>query len=156
MIVRAEGLSPSMSQYLVDRIVATPNIEVLNRVEVETVCGTGRLERVVVRNVDTREMRELDSSAMFIFIGTKPRSDMVTGLLELDEKGFILTGPDLSRTDRGPRGWTLNREPFLFETSVPGIFAVGDVRAGASRRVAAAVGEGSASIYMVHRYLETV
>ena len=156
MLVRAPALGPSMAQYLVDRIKVTSNIEVLTRVEVAAVCGTGRLERIVVRNVDTAEETAVGAAAMFIFIGAAPRSEMVAGLVERDEKGFILTGPDLPRTERGPRGWTLDRDPFLFETSVPGIFAAGDVRAGASRRVATAVGEGSASIYMVHRYLETV
>ena len=85
-----------------------------------------------------------------------PRSEMLAGIVERADKGFILTGPDLPRDERGVRGWPLERDPFLFETNVPGIFAAGDVRAGASRRVAAAVGEGSASIYSVHKYLETV
>ena len=156
MLVRAPALGLSMSQYLVDRIAATPNIDVLTRVEVAAVCGAGRLERVVIRSLDDGRESELVSAAMFIFIGTAPHSEMVAGLLERDAQGFILTGPDLPRTDHRPRGWTLDRDPFLFETSVPGIFAVGDVRAGASRRVATTVGEGSASIFMVHRYLETV
>jgi thioredoxin reductase (NADPH) len=81
---------------------------------------------------------------------------MVAGLVERDESGFILTGPDLPRGARRPKSWTLERDPFLFETSVPGVFAAGDVRAGANRRVAAAVGEGSAAIYTIQRYLETV
>jgi thioredoxin reductase (NADPH) len=81
---------------------------------------------------------------------------MVSGFVERDEKGFILTGPDLPRVNGRPRGWTLDRDPFLFETSVPGVFAAGDVRAGANRRVAAAVGEGSATVHSVHHYLETV
>lgn len=145
-----------MSQYLVDRIKATENIGVLSRVEVVGVRGTDRLERVVVRNIDTTQESELEFAAMFIFIGTAPRSGMFAGLLERDQDDFILTGPDLPRTSGRPRGWTLDRDPFLFETSVPGVFAAGDVRAGANRRVAAAVGEGSAAIYSVHRYLETV
>jgi thioredoxin reductase (NADPH) len=81
---------------------------------------------------------------------------LVADLVELDEKGFILTGPDLYRNGRKPRGWTLERDPYLFETNVPGIFAAGDVRAGSSKRVATAVGEGSGTVSMVHRYLETV
>ena len=93
---------------------------------------------------------------MFIFIGTAPRSEMAAGIVERDEKGFILTGPDLPRTARGIKGWNLDRDPFLFETNIPGIFAAGDVRSGANRRVAAAVGEGSAAIYTIHKYLETV
>lgn len=156
MLIRAKSLSPAMSQYLVDRITATANIDVLNGVEVSTVSGDGRLDHVSVRNVDTGEETPLDSAAMFIFIGTAPHSAMVAGTLELDEKGFILTGPDLPRTVRGIRGWNLDRDPFMFETNVPGVFAAGDVRSGANRRVAAAVGEGSAAIYSVHRYLQTV
>ena len=157
MIVRAAGLESSMSQYLIERIQTTPNIEVLPRHEVASVGGVTHVEHVTVRNVDSKEERPLDAAAMFIFIGSAPRSDMVAGLVPVDEKGFILTGPDLPRNDRGkPVGWTLDRDPFLFETSVPGIFAAGDVRSGANRRVAAAVGEGSAAIYSIHRYLETV
>jgi len=145
-----------MSRYLVDRIAATSNIEVLNGVEVSAVRGEGRLEQVVVRNADTGDENTIDSAAMFIFIGTAPHTAMVAGTLELDEKGFILTGPDLPRTVRGIRGWNLDRDPYMFETNVPGVFAAGDVRSGANRRVAAAVGEGSAAIYSVHRYLQTV
>jgi thioredoxin reductase (NADPH) len=156
LLVRAESLGKSMSQYLIDRIAATPNIEVLTRVEVAAVKGDGRLEKVVIRDAGSGAERELDRAAMFIFIGARPWTEMVSGLLELDERGFVLTGPDLPRTDRRPRAWTLDRDPFLFETSVPGIFAAGDVRAGSSKRVAAAVGEGSGSVGMVHSYLETV
>ncbi len=145
-----------MSQYLVARIAATPNIEVVTGVEVSGLAGTGRLESVTVRNVASGEARTLDAAAMFIFIGAKPRTEMVAGLVETDEKGYVLTGPDLPRLERRPRGWTLERDPYLFETSVPGIFAAGDVRGGSSKRVAAAVGEGSTAITMIHRYLETV
>jgi thioredoxin reductase (NADPH) len=154
--VRAAGLSPSMSHYLVERINATENISVLPRVEVAEVRGQGRLEQIVLRNLDTGEDCTLQTDAMFIYIGTAPHTDMVAGLLERNDKGFILTGPDLPRINGKPRGWTLEREPLFFETNVPGIFAAGDVRAGANRRVAAAVGEGSAAIYSIHKYLETV
>jgi thioredoxin reductase (NADPH) len=155
MIVRGKDLSASMSQYLIDRINATPSIEVMTRTEVAGARGADHLEQVIVRNVDTSEERALDIAAMFIFIGSAPRSEVAAGLLALDEKGFILTGPDLLRN--GVRtGWNLERDPFLFETSMPGVFAAGDVRAGSNRRVAAAVGEGSAAIYTIHQYLETV
>jgi thioredoxin reductase (NADPH) len=156
LLVRAAGLSPAMSHYLVQRIDVTAGIRVITRVEVAAVGGNGHLERVTLRNLDTAEECTLDSSAMFICIGTAPHSDMVAGLLERNEKGFILTGPDLPRVNGKPRGWTLERDPFLFETNVPGVFAAGDVRAGANRRVAAAVGEGSAAIYSIHQYLNTV
>ena len=157
MLVRAESLGDGLSRYLVDRIEATPNIAVHLGVEVTSVHGVRRLERVVTQDVRTREERELDPAAMFIFIGSAPHTGMVAGLIELDDKGYVLTGPDLPRGSQGrPHGWTLDRDPFLFETSVPGIFAVGDVRAGSGKRVAAAVGEGSATVSMVHRYLQTV
>jgi thioredoxin reductase (NADPH) len=99
---------------------------------------------------------DLDTSAVFIFIGALPRTEMLIGVIETDEKGYILTGPDLPRTDNKVNGWNLDRDPFLLETNVPGVFAAGDVRAGSSKRVAAAVGEGSACVGMVHKYIETV
>ncbi len=156
IIIRKEALSPAMSHYLVERINATENIDVLPQVEVASVDGNGCLEHIVLRNVESAEERTVNADAMFIFIGTAPRTDMVAGLLERNDKGFILTGPDLPRVNGKPRGWMLDRDPFMFETNVPGIFAAGDVRGGANRRVAAAVGEGSAAIYSIHKYLETV
>ncbi|MCM3876238.1 MAG: NAD(P)/FAD-dependent oxidoreductase, partial [Thermoanaerobaculia bacterium] len=156
MLVRGDSLSRSMSRYLVDRIEAAANIEVVTRVEVSAVRGTGRLEKIAVRRLAEADERDLDAAAMFIFIGTKPQTEMVSGFLELDAMGFVSTGPDLALEGRRPRGWTLDRDPFFFETSVPGVFAAGDVRAGSSKRVAAAVGEGSGTVGVVHRYLETV
>ncbi len=156
LLVRGESLGKSMSRYLVERIAATANIEIVTRVEITRVAGTGRLERVSVRHVETGEERAVDAAAMFIFVGAKPRTEMVAGTIELDEKGYVLTGPDLPRADQRPHGWTLDRDPYIFETNVPGIFAAGDVRGGSGKRVAAAVGEGSGTVSMVHRYLETV
>jgi thioredoxin reductase (NADPH) len=156
ILVRAADLSPAMSYYLVQRVKATENIDVITKVEVVAVSGNGHLERIVLRDLDTGDDRKVDAAAMFICIGTAPHSEMVAELLERNEKGFILTGPDLPRAKGKPHGWTLDRDPFLFETNIPGIFAAGDVRAGANRRVAAAVGEGSAAIYSIHRYLSTV
>ena len=156
MLVRGGSLGASMSQYLVERIAATSNIEVMAHTEVAAVRGGAHLEQVAIRNVETAAETALDMAAMFIFIGAAPRSEMVAGLVGRDESGFILTGPDLRRNENGLRGWNLERDPLVFETSVPGIFAAGDVRAGANRRVAGAVGEGSAAIYSIHRYLETV
>jgi len=156
MLVRRKSLADSMSRYLIDRIAATPNIEVVTGAEVAAVCGTGRLEKIVVRKVPDGPDREIEAAAMFIFIGARPRTEMLGGLIELDEKGYVLTGRDLSAAAGRPRGWTLDRDPFPFETSVPGIFASGDVRAGSSKRVAAAVGEGSGTVGVVHTYLETV
>lgn len=156
MLVRAPALGPSMSQYLVDRIGSTANIEVKNQVEITAVQGTACLEAVVVRNIVSGAEEALPCAALFVFIGTAPRSELFEGFLQRDEGGYILTGSDLQREGGKPRGWTLDRDPLLFETSVPGVFAAGDVRSGANRRVAAAVGEGSAAIYSVHRYLQTV
>lgn len=156
MLVRASGLRPSMSHYLAARIETTPNIEVLPGMQVASVEGNGHLERAIIRDVHSGRESPLDMSAMFIFIGAAPRSDLAAGVVARDEKGFILTGPDPSRRGGKPEGWPLERDPFLFETNVPGVFAAGDVRSGANRRVAAAVGEGSAAIYTIHKYLEAV
>jgi thioredoxin reductase (NADPH) len=156
MLIRAPDLQPMMSRYLVDRIRSAPNIEVVTGVEVEAVHGEGSLESVVVKSVDTGALRTIPSSAMFIFIGVQPHAEAFAGVLERDEAGFVVTGADLPQEHGRPRGWTLERAPFMFETSMPGVFAAGDVRSGANRRVAAAVGEGSAAIYSVHRYLRTV
>ena len=156
MLIRGGGLDASMSKYLIDRIHETPNIEVRTGVAVCGARGSGHLEEVVIREVASGRECVLPMAAMFVFIGAAPRSDMIAGIVQRDDKGFIVTGPDLMRDGQRPAGWTLDRDPLLFETSVPGIFAAGDVRAGANRRVAAAVGEGSAAIYTIHKYLETV
>lgn len=156
IVVRAAGLAPAMAHYLVERIEATPNITVIPHSEVAAVGGHGCLDHVVLRAVDTGKERILESAAMFIYIGTAPRSDFVAGLLDRNDKGYIITGTDLARVNGKPRGWGLEREPLMFETNVPGIFAAGDVRAGANRRVASAVGEGSAAIFSVQKYLNTV
>jgi thioredoxin reductase (NADPH) len=156
MLVRSTGLETSMSQYLIDRIAALPNISVLPRVEVTEVRGENHLEEVVFRNLDSGQDSTLPCAALFLFVGASPHTERFAEFVERDERGFILTGVDLPRNGSRPRGWALDRDPLLFETSVPGVFAAGDVRSGANRRVAAAVGEGSATIYSVQRYLETV
>jgi thioredoxin reductase (NADPH) len=156
MLIRTKTLLPHMSNYLADRISVTSNINVIPNVEVVSVSGNNKLETVVIKNCVSGEETVLNMSAMFIFIGATPHAEMVEGFVPRDEKGFILTGPDLPKIGDKPKGWALDRDPFLFETNIPGVFAVGDVRSGANRRVAAAVGEGSAGIYMVHRYLQTV
>jgi thioredoxin reductase (NADPH) len=156
MLVRGGDLKSTMSRYLIDRILSTQNIEVMTGVEVESVHGEGSLESVIVKSADSGERRTVPESAMFIFIGVQPHTDCFAGVLERDESGFIFTGTDLPQEHGRPRGWTLDRAPFMFETSIPGVFAAGDVRSGANRRVAAAVGEGSATIHSVHRYLLTV
>ena len=115
--------------------------------------GDGHLERLGLREVAGGDARWLEVAALFVFIGVAPRTDVFAGFVELDEKGFVLTGPDLPRRKVA---WPLERDPLMFETSVPGVFAAGDVRSGANRRIAMAVGEGSAAIHSVHRYLQTV
>jgi len=156
MLIRGSKLSAGMSQYLVDRIHDTPNVEVIANSVVVSVRGEGRLESITVENVMTHDRCEFPAAAMFIFIGTAPRTGIVAGLVERDAQGFILTGRDLMIDGRPPRDWPLKRDPFLFETSVPGVFAAGDARKGSGKRVASAVGEGSATVSMIHEYLETV
>jgi thioredoxin reductase (NADPH) len=154
MLVRGSSLQKDMSQYLIDQINGTENIEVRVRTNVAEVIGTDRLEALVIKNNDAIET--VPAAALFVFIGAKPHSDFVADVVERNKAGFILTGPDLIRDGRRPKNWRLNRDPFLLETSVPGIFAVGDVRQGALRRVASAVGQGSTAVSFVHQYLKTV
>jgi thioredoxin reductase (NADPH) len=156
IILRAPSLNKAMSSYLVQRINAAPNIKVLTETEVCSVSGNGRLEKITLKHSTDAKVYNLDTSAVFIFIGSAPRTEMLAGIIETDEKGYILTGPDLSRKNNKIRGWNLERDPFILETNVPGVFAAGDVRSGSGKRVAAAVGEGSAAVGMVHKYLETV
>lgn len=156
MLIRAPDLQPMMSHYLADRIRAIPNIDVVGNVEVDHVTGNGSLDAVVVKHADSGQQQTIPCAAMFIFIGVRPHTEAFANILERDEAGFVITGTDLPKEHGRPRGWTLERDPFMFETNMPGVFAAGDVRSGANRRVAAAVGEGSAAIYSVHRYLRTV
>jgi thioredoxin reductase (NADPH) len=140
----------------VAQIKATENIEVMPNAEVTAVHGTTHLERVTARDVTTRAETTFDTAAMFIFIGTAPRTSLCEGVVMRDAQGFVLTGRDVMAEGRKPAGWTPDRDPYLFETSVPGIFCAGDARLGSGKRVAAAVGEGSATVSMVHQYLQTV
>ena len=156
MLVRGSSLSKSMSQYLIDQIAGTENIEVLTQHQVVEAHGQNRLEAISVLNSETNKIFRMDTPAMFLFIGAVPHSDCVAGVVERNRAGFILTGPDLMIDGQRPKGWKLQRDPFLLETSVPGIFAAGDVRQGATRRVAAAVGEGANVVSQVHQYLRTV
>jgi thioredoxin reductase (NADPH) len=156
MLVRGSSLQKDMSQYLIDQINCTENIELRTHTSVSRVIGTDRLEALVMRDNDTGETETVPAAALFVFIGAKPHSDLVADVVERNQAGFILTGPDLVRDGRWPKNWRLNRDPFLLETSVPGIFAVGDVRQDVIRRVASAVGQGSTAISFVHQYLKTV
>jgi thioredoxin reductase (NADPH) len=156
ILVRGPSLSAGMSQYLVDRITETANVDVRTNTVVCGVRGEGRLESITLANAQTGEPQDVPADALFIFIGTAPRTAMVAGLVERDPQGFILTGRDLIVDGRRPKAWPVDRDPFLFETSVPGVFAAGDARHGSGKRVASAVGEGSATVSMIHEYLQTV
>jgi len=156
MLVRGPSIAATMSQYLVDRIADAPNVDVMTNTKVASVHGNGRLESVTVADSATGEQRDLSVSAMFIFIGTAPRTAFCRDLVARDPQGFVLTGRDVMVDGRPPVGWTPARDPYLFETNVPGIFSAGDARHGSGKRVAAAVGEGSATVSMVHQYLQSV
>ncbi len=153
LIVRKPSLLPAMSNYLADRIKAIENVSVLGNSEITAVHGSARLERLDVHNVETGETQRLEADALFIFIGVAPHTEAFKSLVATDGKGFILTGADVKAAGGG---WPLARDPMMFETNVPGVFAAGDVRANANRRIAAAVGEGSASIFSIHQYLRDV
>ena len=156
LLVRGDSLGATMSRYLIDRIEETENIEVLTHTYVESVGGTGRLETITLGNAQTGATHDVPAAALFIFIGAAPRTGFVGELVERDQQGFILTGRDLMVDGKRPKGWTVNRDPFLYETSVPGVFAAGDARHGSGKRVASAVGEGSATVGMIHQYLQSV
>ncbi len=156
MLVRGSGLAATMSQYLIDQIQQTPKIQIWDHASVAEVHGDKRLEEISVLCSDTNKIERVPASSVFIFIGALPRTDWLAGLVERDDRGFILTGPDLIRDGAHPSGWTLDRDPFLLETNVPGIFAVGDVRHGSVKRVASGVGEGSVAVQFIHQYLSKV
>ena len=156
MLVRGSSLAKSMSAYLIDQIGATPNIEVVTHTVVTEVFGEDRLTGFTMKNTETGESQHAEAPAMFVFIGAVPHTEMVASVVEVNRSGFVLTGQDLIHEGRRPKGWTLQRDPYLLETSVPGIFAAGDVRQGAVRRVASAVGQGAIAVNFVHQYLRSV
>ncbi len=155
MLVRADSLIKSMSHYLIDQIKAIPNIEVESYTEVVEALGDERLESLRLRNNQTGEVRTVPATGLFIFIGASPRTEWLQGLVATDDRGFILSGPNLPRIDGAhvPAGWKVDRDPFLLETSMPGIFVAGDVRHGSIKRVASSVGEGSICVQMIHQHL---
>ena len=153
IVVRRDGVRETMSQYLIDQIAKTPNIRLRARTEVERVEGDGHVERVALRLIDGGDSSVEDADAIFVFIGTRPESDWLPADVLRDDKGFVLTGRDLMAATAYSRTWKQARDPFPLETSVPGLFAGGDVRAGAMNRVASAVGEGAMVVRLAHDYL---
>jgi thioredoxin reductase (NADPH) len=153
VVVRRDGLRETMSQYLIDQIGKTPNIQVRARVEIHRVEGDGHVQRVALKSVDDDKSVMEEADALFVYIGTRPRSDWLPPSVLRDGKGFVLTGRDLMAAEPYARMWKESREPLPLETSVPGVFAAGDVRAGAMNRVASAVGEGSMMVRLAHEYL---
>jgi len=156
LLVRGESLVASMSKYLIDEIARTPNIQVEYQTQVAEVHGSDRLEAITIDCGRSGSRETIPAKAMFVFIGAQPRTEWLKDFVERDRYGFILTGPDLMRDGKPPKNWPLERDPGLLETSLPGVFAVGDVRHGSVKRVASGVGEGSIAIQFVHQYLNKV
>jgi thioredoxin reductase (NADPH) len=156
MLCRGEDLRKSMSEYLVTQIEDNDNIEVRLNTNVVAVEGEEHLESISVKNSKTGETETAPASSLFIFIGAAPKTDWLDGVVERDKRGFILSGSDLAKNGKRPKGWALDRDPFLLETNVPGIFVAGDVRHGSIKRCASAVGEGSIAVQFVHQYMREV
>jgi thioredoxin reductase (NADPH) len=153
MLVRGDSLSKSMSYYLVERIKEIPNIQVIPNAELARVEGDDRLSKIFIQRHDLGVIEERDAKALFIFIGAEPHTQWLEGTLVRDEKGFLITGANLLKEGKKPANWKLQREPYLLETNIPGVFAVGDARDGAVRRVANSVGEGSIVLYFIRQHL---
>jgi thioredoxin reductase (NADPH) len=156
MIIRRESLTATMSQYLIDQIKKTPNIEVWPQAQIAEVHGEQHLEEISIYCSTTKITDRVPAKSLFIYIGALPRTDWLGSLVQRDARGFILSGPDLLRDGKRPLGWSIERDPSLLESSVPGIFVVGDVRHGSVKRVASGVGEGAVAIQFVHQYLAKV
>jgi thioredoxin reductase (NADPH) len=154
LIVRGDSLKSTLSQYLVDRVYAAPNIEVLTRTEVAALDGETCLQRVTLRHRDTGQESTIDTHWLFACIGGEPQTKWAeeVGIVR-DQGGYLVTGPDLLHAGKRPANWPLDRDPYYLETNVPGMFAAGDVRHGSIKRCASAVGEGAMAVAFVHRYL---
>jgi len=151
ILVRGKGLSATMSKYLIDEIGRTSNIELVTGTEVTGAEGQGHLEALCLKG--PKGEYRVQASSLFVFIGAEPGVEWLPDCILRDEKGFVLAGPDLRQEGRSLTGWTESREPFLLESSVPGVFVAGDVRHGSVKRVASAVGEGSIAVQFAHQYL---
>jgi thioredoxin reductase (NADPH) len=152
LLVRGPSLEASMSHYLIRQLEAIDNVTVRTGTQVCEARGDGHLEQLVLAGPGGTEV--VDAAALFVFIGAAPRTDWLDGVVERDGRGFVRTGPDLVVSGQPPAGWPLDREPYYLESSVPGVFVAGDVRAASVKRVASAVGEGAMAVTLVHRYLE--
>jgi thioredoxin reductase (NADPH) len=156
MLLRGDSLEKGMSQYLIDQIREVPNIRVETQAEVVEVHGDDHLESITIANHSTESIRTESTSALFIFIGAMPCTAWLRGQLPMDERGYLLTGAMLPKDGDRPKGWSEERDPFIFESVIPGVFAAGDTRHSSIKRVASAVGEGSITVQMVHQYLSKV
>jgi thioredoxin reductase (NADPH) len=154
--VLIRGKQPTASKYLVDALEQNEKIELMRNTDLLEVKGKNSLEQIIVKDTSTDETQTFDAAAMFVFIGVRPQSQLVADLVKRSDKGYILTGPDLIVDKKPPQGWTLERDPFLLETSIPGIFAAGDVRFGTNHRVASAVGEGAIAFALMKEYLKAL
>ncbi|NQV49604.1 MAG: FAD-dependent oxidoreductase [Candidatus Marinimicrobia bacterium] len=156
ILIRGNSLENKMSSYLVDQINAQKNIEVILNTEVRSFNGKDRLESLATENIQTSQLVDMPASAAFIFIGARARTGIVSEVVKCDSSGFILTDKDLMKHEDKPASWKQKRDPYFLETSVPGIFAAGDVRKSSVKRVASAVGQGAIAIALVHQYLKEV
>jgi thioredoxin reductase (NADPH) len=154
IVMRGKRLNDNVSEYLVDRVTHTPNIEILPKSKVVALHGDEMLHAVTIRNCETGDERMIETSFLFLCLGGRPNTQWAqeVGIVR-DEQGYLVTGPDLRKFAPTTESWKLNREPYYLETSMPGVFAAGDVRHGSIKRVASAVGEGAMTIAFVHRYL---
>lgn len=155
VVIRGECLKTTLSQYLVDRIYSTPNVEVLNQTEVTGLSGEDRcLEEITLTNRKTGESKQIKTRFLFVCIGGAPNTQWAGDLgVVRDDSGYLVTGPDLMKGGKAPASWPLDRDPYYLETSMPGLFAAGDVRHGSVKRCASAVGEGAMAVSLIHRYL---
>jgi len=153
LIVRSDTLERKMSHYLIHQINETKNIRVWLNSVITEVKGEYKLERLILTNTKTGKQHDVPASGLFIYIGAEPHTDWLYDWIKRDAHGFILTGSDLRQDELENQGWMLDRQPFLLETSIPGVFAVGDVRHGSIKRIAAGVGEGSTAIQLIHQYM---